>query len=227
MTPQVSEPAEPGAPDGPGYLARQRTYWDERARKFGRGATGFIGSLRIVEVGAVAASLRGRKILDCGCGDGVVARWSRRLRPGVSISGIDLSERMIERARAGGIDAIVGNMLDLPWDDRNFTTSYAVRSLKNILDASDQVAAMHELARVTDQRIVVVETISDGFSGAMPEYNLFLSDAALRETFAAAGFVLRRKLALRDWYWLLTRRDRHANEQLYVFDRESKTPASE
>lgn len=42
----------------------------------------------------------GARVLDLGCGPGVSALVAARLRPGLEVVGVDLSERMIQRARA-------------------------------------------------------------------------------------------------------------------------------
>ncbi len=203
------------------YLTRQRTYWNERARTHMRHATGAVGFIRPLEIALTAAALRGPTALDAGCGDGAVAVWCRRARPRLTISGIDFSDAMVERARARGVDAMVGDMVELPWDDGHFETAYAIRSVKNVLSEDDQVRALRELARVALRRVIVVDTIRDACNSdgpAQPEFNLYPTREAVVGTLEGAGLKLAWSAPLRDWYWLLRRRDRFGNERIFVFD---------
>jgi SAM-dependent methyltransferase len=202
-----------------GYLARQREYWNERAHRT-RHATGAVGFLRPLEIALTAFALRGPAVLDAGCGDGAVAVWCRRARRRLRITGLDYSDAMVERARARGIDAVVGDMAALPWPDPQFATAYAVRSLKNILDEDDQARALRELARVASKRIIIVDSVRTAATAGEPEFNLYPTAEAIVGTLEGEGFRLRWSIPLRDWYWLLRRRDRFGNERMFVFDRD-------
>jgi len=50
--------------------------------------------------------LTGKRVIDMGCGFGWFARWARE-HGAASVVGLDLSERMIERARADTSDAAI------------------------------------------------------------------------------------------------------------------------
>jgi SAM-dependent methyltransferase len=203
------------------YVHDQELYWNERARVRARHVTGAVGWLRPLEVAAVATAVAGREVLDAGCGDGEIAQWCRRLRRHVHIRGVDLSAEMVSLARKRGVEAVEGNLLDLPWPDDTFDTAYAVRSIKNVLDENDQKLALGQLARVATRRVVVVDSIRDEWTGQVPEFNLYPSHTTIVDTLADAGFRLRRSVALRDWYWMVRRRDRFGNERAYVFVRDS------
>lgn len=80
-------------------------YWAERAAAFDRSVAGYDPALF-----AAAAIRPGDEVLDVGCGTGTVTREAARLaRPG-RVTGIDLSGRMIEVARAAaardGLDTV-------------------------------------------------------------------------------------------------------------------------
>ena len=53
---------------------------------------------------ALLPPLRGRAVLDLGCGYGWLCRWARA-QGAARVIGVDLSERMLERARAETADA--------------------------------------------------------------------------------------------------------------------------
>jgi SAM-dependent methyltransferase len=85
-----------------------------------------------------------RRVLEVGGGEGELAeRIVREL--GVELAFVDQSERMVELARARGLDAIVGDVQQLPFDDGTFDCAVAAWMLYH---AADIDRALAELARV-------------------------------------------------------------------------------
>jgi 2-isopropylmalate synthase len=56
----------------------------------------------------------GEKILDIGCGDGILSLTIEKY--GTEVVGIDLSENMVAKARENGLDARVMSVTDMPFD---------------------------------------------------------------------------------------------------------------
>ncbi|MED5609667.1 class I SAM-dependent methyltransferase [Pseudomonas sp. JH-2] len=67
---------------------------------------GLDGAPEWPQLRAMLPALAGARVLDLGCGFGWAARWMRE-QGAASVLGIDLSERMIERARADTPDAAI------------------------------------------------------------------------------------------------------------------------
>jgi 2-polyprenyl-3-methyl-5-hydroxy-6-metoxy-1,4-benzoquinol methylase len=93
--------------------------------------------------------VKGKRILDAGCGEGRFARMLADL--GASVTAIDLSFRMIELAQAEeaktplGIEFAEMSMTDLsPFADETFDAGVAYLS---ILDVEDFETALREIAR--------------------------------------------------------------------------------
>jgi len=94
--------------------------------------------------------VKGKRILDAGCGEG---RFARILAErGAGVTAIDLSRRMLELAQAEeakaplGIEYIEMSMTDLsPFADESFD---AVVAYLSILDVEDFETALREIARV-------------------------------------------------------------------------------
>jgi SAM-dependent methyltransferase len=92
----------------------------------------------------------GETWLDLGCGTGAVSM--RAARPGADVTGVDLSEVMVEtarrRAREEGlaIEYIVGDAEAIPCADGSFDV---VSSSVGLIFAPDHEAVARELARVT------------------------------------------------------------------------------
>jgi SAM-dependent methyltransferase len=85
-----------------------------------------------------------RRVLEVGGGEGELAeRIVRELR--VELVFIDQSERMVQIARGRGLDASVGDVQELPFDDATFDTAIAAWMLYHVPDLS---RGLRELARV-------------------------------------------------------------------------------
>jgi SAM-dependent methyltransferase len=91
-------------------------------------------------------------VLEVGCGRGELAeRMSRELS--VRVIALDQSARMVELTAARGVDAIVGDVVALPFGDDSFDCAVAAWMLYH---ASDLDRALDELRRVVrpDGRLV-------------------------------------------------------------------------
>lgn len=56
---------------------------------------------------AMLPDIRGKRVLDLGCGYGWFCRWARRTAGAASVIGYDLSEKMLARARADTCDPAI------------------------------------------------------------------------------------------------------------------------
>jgi SAM-dependent methyltransferase len=105
------------------------------------------------------AERRPRRILDAGCGPGRLAeRFQHELA--AEVIGLDQSERMVELTRTRGVDAVVGDVRDLPFGDGTFDCAVAAWMLYHVPDVR---LAVSELARVLcpGGRLVAVTNGSD------------------------------------------------------------------
>ncbi|MBE7554740.1 MAG: class I SAM-dependent methyltransferase [Anaerolineales bacterium] len=87
----------------------------------------------------------GTKLLDVGCGPGLVAHLAARR--GALVSGLDAAEASVEiaRERTPEGDFRVGEMEELPWPDNTFDV---VTSFNAFQYAADLVSALREARRV-------------------------------------------------------------------------------
>jgi len=97
-------------------------------------------------------TVRGRSILDCGCG-GPVPPLAIFAEQGMEATGIDVSERQLEQARAfaerTGLSIRLRNadMRDLPFPDASFDYVYEHYSMCH-LSRTDTAQAVSEMRRV-------------------------------------------------------------------------------
>lgn len=92
---------------------------------------------------AVAES-KPKRVLEVGCGPGDMAeRIARDL--GAEVFALDQSERMVDLTRARGLEAVVGDVQELPFEDESFDCTVAAWMLYHVADLDRGVS---ELARV-------------------------------------------------------------------------------
>lgn len=97
--------------------------------------------------GAVSALLRpDLAILDAGCGTGQLARRLLRQEPGLELTLLDQSERLLRAASDLPVTRIRGDLTNLPLEDELFDLTLAFWSIEA---TGDLEAAISELTRVT------------------------------------------------------------------------------
>jgi SAM-dependent methyltransferase len=89
----------------------------------------------VAELGMAALDLldpkRGERILDVGCGDGVLTK--KIAARGATVTGIDNSRDMIRAAHANAVDALVVDSADMHFD-REFDAAFSNAALHWMLD---------------------------------------------------------------------------------------------
>jgi SAM-dependent methyltransferase len=90
------------------------------------------------------AEARPRRVLEVGPGPGELAERVQR-EVGAEVVAVDISPRMVELAKGRGVDARVGDVQELPFEDGEFDCAVAAWMLYHV---SDIDRAVSELARV-------------------------------------------------------------------------------
>ncbi|MEM7307390.1 MAG: class I SAM-dependent methyltransferase [Planctomycetota bacterium] len=102
---------------------------------------------RLVERLLARTELAGARILDAPCGTG---RLAAGLRPRASaLVGLDVSRPMLAEARAAGVDAVQGDVRQLPFPDGSFDLVVCCRLLHHLAERSELDAVVRELVRVS------------------------------------------------------------------------------
>lgn len=98
---------------------------------------------------------KGARVLDVGCGDGVLACLLLQHRPDIEIQGIDV---LIRNQTTIRIDQFDGEVI--PFDDASFDVVMLVNVLHHTEDPN---ILLREAARVSSESIVIKDHTSDGF----------------------------------------------------------------
>jgi ubiquinone/menaquinone biosynthesis C-methylase UbiE len=125
--------------------ADNRAYYDDFSRGYERErAAGYHRLLDDLEVSVAAPLARGGRVLEVGCGTGLILA---RLAPeAASAYGVDLSPNMLQGARARGLSVALGSATSLPFPDDSFDL---VCSFKVLAHVPEIEKALREIARVT------------------------------------------------------------------------------
>ena len=142
-------------------LAKQfaRDYWDGD-RKVGYGGMRYDGRWRVVaDAMAKHYGLKaGDKILDVGCGKGILLYDFTQAVPGIEVCGLDISSYAIENAKEEVKPFLqVGHAKRLPFADQSFDLVISINTLHNLY-CYDLDSALRELERVGKKKYLVVES---------------------------------------------------------------------
>jgi demethylmenaquinone methyltransferase/2-methoxy-6-polyprenyl-1,4-benzoquinol methylase len=109
-------------------------------------------------IAAQAVVKPGDRVLDACCGTGDLARAAHR--EGGRVTGLDFSERMLERARrkSSEIDWVCGDLLALPFAGGSFDAATVGFGVRNVEDLGK---ALRELRRVVRPggRLAILEVV--------------------------------------------------------------------
>lgn len=118
-----------------------------------------------------------RKLLDVATGTGDLAMISSRMLKEASITGIDFSEAMLkaacEKRNCKRIHYLLGDAMELPFDDNTFDAAMAAFAFRNIPDRQRVLNEMKRTVRSGGKILVLEMTRPRGrISGAFFKYYL-------------------------------------------------------
>jgi demethylmenaquinone methyltransferase / 2-methoxy-6-polyprenyl-1,4-benzoquinol methylase len=112
--------------------------------------------LRWRRITAQAVVRRGDRVLDACCGTGDLALACERA--GGRVTGLDFSERMLERARrkSASVEWVEGDLLALPFAEASFEAATVGFGVRNVADLERGLSELRRVL-VPDGRIGVLE----------------------------------------------------------------------
>jgi demethylmenaquinone methyltransferase/2-methoxy-6-polyprenyl-1,4-benzoquinol methylase len=89
----------------------------------------------------------GDRVLDAACGTGDLAIIAAKA--GATVTGLDFSERMLERARrkAPELDWVRGDLLALPFEEASFDSATVGFGVRNVADLAGAIAELRRVLR--------------------------------------------------------------------------------
>jgi ubiquinone/menaquinone biosynthesis C-methylase UbiE len=127
---------------------------------------------RIYHVKLIAehlGDLRGRRVLDVGCGKGRFARVFHEQHPGAEIWGLDISEEMLRFVPAG-IQTRAGSMTELPFEDGFFDGAYATESLEHAVEIEKAVSEVCRVVKAGGRIAIIDKNAEQWGKLATPEW---------------------------------------------------------
>jgi ubiquinone/menaquinone biosynthesis C-methylase UbiE len=122
-----------------------RTYYDDFSGWYERERSrGYHALIDELEFGAVRELARDKRVLEAGCGTGLV--MTRLAQVAREVHGFDLSAGMVAKARARGLSVALGSVTSVPFRDDAFDFVCSFKVLAHVPDIREAVA---ELVRVT------------------------------------------------------------------------------
>ena len=121
-----------------------KSYYDTFSQTYDHGRdAGYHAFLDEAEVALVAPHAQGKRVLEVGCGTGLILE--RLGRVASEAVGVDLSPGMLEKARARGLEVHEASATALPFEDASFDVACSFKVLAHVADIE---VAMAEMARV-------------------------------------------------------------------------------
>ncbi len=111
---------------------------------------------------AEAAVRPGDRVLDACCGTGDLAVAAERI--GGRVTGLDFSERMLERARrkAGSIEWVRGDLLELPFPGEAFDAATVGFGVRNVADLGRALGELRRVLRPGGRLAILEITVPRG-----------------------------------------------------------------
>jgi ubiquinone/menaquinone biosynthesis C-methylase UbiE len=127
-------------------LKNNRAYYDEFAARYEDARhAGYHALVDRLEVGLVRRYAEGARVLEAGCGTGLILQQVRGFaREAV---GIDLSPGMLARAQARGLRVANASITALPFADASFDVAYSFKVLAHVEAIGDALAEMTRVVK--------------------------------------------------------------------------------
>ena len=150
---------------------------------------------------------RPHRVLDVGCGTGLLTARLARERPGTAVTGLDFSFGMLEQAasaRTAPATWVQGDAMRLPFSSGTFG---AITCTESFHWYPDQAAALHEFRRVltpggrlfvalVNPRTVAASRVGDAASQLAGQPAHWPSRREMRELVERAGFAVDKQTAV-------------------------------
>jgi len=127
-------------------MKKTSEYYDEFSARYERGRSrGYHALVDELEAGAIIPCAVGKRVLEAGCGTGLI--MDRLRRAGAAAFGADLSHGMLTLATGRGLRVVQADIRALPFKDETFDVVYSFKVLAHVKDAGKAVSEMVRVSR--------------------------------------------------------------------------------
>ncbi|MBN2067041.1 MAG: class I SAM-dependent methyltransferase [Candidatus Diapherotrites archaeon] len=131
---------------------KSQDYYDDFSRNYDwERLHGYFGFINEMEAATIKPLVKGKQVLEIGCGTGLIMRQIAGLEK--NAVGIDISQKMLSKAREKGFAVARADAAKLPFRDESFDVVYSFKVLAHIEDIGP---ALSEAARVAKGKGFVV-----------------------------------------------------------------------
>lgn len=138
-------------------ITEHNKYWDNNwaTRLSGKNALGNVSKYRfILEEIYKRSYFSWMKIVEIGCGPGLMSYKIKKHWPNIDYTGVDISKDAVKSARANGLNAVCCDFLDL--DDDGFDAVWFFDSLEHVIDLG---AVAQKIVEITQHEFVLFGNI--------------------------------------------------------------------
>ncbi len=114
--------------------------WYEKERK-----QGYHAMLDKLELDIISPLAIGKDVLEVGAGTGLIMEGLKDAPK--TLTGIDISKGMLEKARERGFNVVQGSATELPFEDESFDLAYSFKVLAHIPDIKKALSEMSRVLR--------------------------------------------------------------------------------
>ena len=114
--------------------------------------------------------IKGKKILDIGCGSGRNMKWLESV--GATVTGVDLSPELVKATRKLGLDVVEGDATKLPFKDNTFDVVYSLGVVEHFEETEKAVKEHVRVCKKGGTIAVVVPNKLSPFFFIEPLYHL-------------------------------------------------------
>ena len=141
-------------------MSKIKKYYDNYGSWYDKERTNrYYSLLSSLEINTVKSYAKNRKVLEIGCGTGLILNQINKIAK--ETAGIDISEGMLKQARKKGLNVKKADVLSLPFKDSAFDVVYSFKVLAHVPKIKE---AIKEITRVVKKNGILILEFYNPFS---------------------------------------------------------------
>lgn len=141
-------------------------------------------------------------VLDVGCAKGFMLHDFKEIIPGITVTGVDVSEYAIDNAKESVRDVVsVADVRDLPFEDDSFDLVIAINTVHN-LEGKDLERSLNEISRVSKKNSYITV---DAYRNAVEKEMMLAWNLTAKTILSCEDWIalFNRTGYVGDYYWFM------------------------